>query len=1280
MKKKTLLSCLGALAVGTFGLGFASVTHAEPAPDTTLRPLVHYEFRDEANPGKDSSGNFDLTVRDCKDMTGGAITVENGAATFDGKKVLYSEPISGAMDFSDYVTSFTYSFWVSTDVTDGTVFAGGGGWRGGGLSIEMKKTNIWVRAGTNDTFMEAPGLDLSTPTHVTVTADKEKGTAALYVGGELIASKTGLTSDKIFMSFNPDSYFAVGGEVHRADATSSFIGTLKDVRLYDCALSESNISALSENKEATSGNETKKAAEIQLPSYPVKIKKNSTAGLSVLAQDLPAALTVTDSDKGTHTSSVLWRDLTKNENGAIITGVAIGSGLAGTQNLPVSVAVSYATGEEAVPLVHYEFRDEANPGKDSSGNFDLTVRDCKDMTGGAITVENGAATFDGKKVLYSEPISGAMDFSDYVTSFTYSFWVSTDVTDGTVFAGGGGWRGGGLSIEMKKTNIWVRAGTNDTFMEAPGLDLSTPTHVTVTADKEKGTAALYVGGELIASKTGLTSDKIFMSFNPDSYFAVGGEVHRADATSSFIGTLKDIRLYDCALPATSVYDLAQSKETLTDEYAGSAVKDPVTYEGKNKVSENATAETLAISLPDTLNAQLSDGSTAETKVLWKKSTLVKNTDERKFTMNGILLGIANLSRIEAIASIPYAKDENILPLAWYFTDEAYTKDRRGNFRLSEMDVVGKTDGKIETNSGVVSFDGKKALYSAPIEGVRDFTDYLNSYSVAFVIQPTDAIGVALSAGWYGGLLVECGVVDGVGHIFVRAGDESTFMETSFDCSKPVHFVITADKQAGRTALYLDGKLIAQKTTDADKIFMSYEDTLLAFGARVQNKETLNTDSPFTGMLSDVRIYDFALDAYAAENVYKDRALSETGTAAVLENAFKAAVPDTSGVDLVVGETNTEEVILAQLPAKLALGDAPASILWYKIENGSAYGLIYATEAVNVSGLTARVRLSYTLTASGGGVVTFDENPVHYGDTVSFKVELPAYSEPVSVKAGETELTADAQGKYSFVYTGQEIYAEVRFLPQSIHYVLNGGALPEGTPEEYTADTGITLEIPTREGYFFDGWFAEENFGGAAVTAIPSGEGGERTYYAKWTKFIRLDYIVDGGTLSEDALTVLRVTETYDLPVPTKEGYTFGGWFADKDYGGAALTKLENPENDLTLYAKWNIKEYTITFLTQGGSEVAAQKVAHGQLITIPEPPVKEGCRFLGWFADEEGTSEFSLYNPVEGDVTLYAKWEALPHEKVGCKNSCGSSLTGAGISAAALAVATALVCKKRKKL
>ena len=67
--------------------------------------------------------------------------------------------------------------------------------------------------------------------------------------------------------------------------------------------------------------------------------------------------------------------------------------------------------------------------------------------------------------------------------------------------------------------------------------------------------------------------------------------------------------------------------------------------------------------------------------------------------------------------------------------------------------------------------------------------------------------------------------------------------------------------------------------------------------------------------------------------------------------------------------------------------------------------------------------------------------------------------------------------------------------------------------------------------------------------------------------------------------------------------------------------------------------YTVTFDTDGGTEIAAQSVQAGDTAYRPADPAKDGYTFAGWYTDKEYSTEFIFSEPVNKAMTVYAKWE-----------------------------------------
>ena len=150
----------------------------------------------------------------------------------------------------------------------------------------------------------------------------------------------------------------------------------------------------------------------------------------------------------------------------------------------------------------------------------------------------------------------------------------------------------------------------------------------------------------------------------------------------------------------------------------------------------------------------------------------------------------------------------------------------------------------------------------------------------------------------------------------------------------------------------------------------------------------------------------------------------------------------------------------------------------------------------------------------------------------------------------------------------------------------------------TQDYGTKIETPTaptKPGYTFAGW----------VPAIPETVPAENmSFKAQWTiNQYTLTFDADNGT--EATVITQDYGTKFDTPAdPTREGYTFAGW--DMDIPETI------PAEDMSFTAKWIANQYTLTFDSDGGSDVAAITQDYGTKIKTPAAPTKTGYTFAGW--------------------------------------------------------------------
>ena len=111
----------------------------------------------------------------------------------------------------------------------------------------------------------------------------------------------------------------------------------------------------------------------------------------------------------------------------------------------------------------------------------------------------------------------------------------------------------------------------------------------------------------------------------------------------------------------------------------------------------------------------------------------------------------------------------------------------------------------------------------------------------------------------------------------------------------------------------------------------------------------------------------------------------------------------------------------------------------------------------------------------------------------------------------------------------------------------------------------------------------------------------------------------------------------ELPVPTRTGYTFAGWY-DAQGTKVGATSVYLMEGNTTLTAKWTANQYTVTVDPANGEKPSDITVTFDAPIGKLPTPTRDGYKFGGWY-DQNGNliTADSIYN-VAGNLTLTAKW------------------------------------------
>lgn len=260
--------------------------------------------------------------------------------------------------------------------------------------------------------------------------------------------------------------------------------------------------------------------------------------------------------------------------------------------------------------------------------------------------------------------------------------------------------------------------------------------------------------------------------------------------------------------------------------------------------------------------------------------------------------------------------------------------------------------------------------------------------------------------------------------------------------------------------------------------------------------------------------------------------------------------------------------------------------------------------------------------------------VEYGNKVAEPEETPV-KEHYTFAGWYSDMALRTPYDFESPVTGDiSLYAKWNILSYKATFISED----QTVTAEYTLNYLSTITKPTnpsRTGYTFNGWFTDNTF--KTEFDFTKGITADVKIYAKWTiNTYTIKFVTNGGSSVTD-VSVDYNTSLEEPTAPTKEYYTFAGWFKD-----SKLTKPYDFTGKITaaftLYAKWNIDSYTVSFNSNGGSEIAPASVNYNSVVRAPAAPEKTGYTFQAWYTDAELTNAFDFTTKITGNLNLYAKY------------------------------------------
>jgi uncharacterized protein (TIGR02145 family)/uncharacterized repeat protein (TIGR02543 family) len=300
---------------------------------------------------------------------------------------------------------------------------------------------------------------------------------------------------------------------------------------------------------------------------------------------------------------------------------------------------------------------------------------------------------------------------------------------------------------------------------------------------------------------------------------------------------------------------------------------------------------------------------------------------------------------------------------------------------------------------------------------------------------------------------------------------------------------------------------------------------------------------------------------------------------------------------------------------------------------------------------------YTLTAypspTNGGEVSRspDKNAYTSGEKVTVTAnpangyKFTGWSDAATSTSKSITVTIDGD---------RTLTAGFELITYTVTFSANGGS---GTIPDRSAQSGNSITLPTgsnlsKNGSTFGGWNTNAsgtgtNYGGGSSFFVTK----DVTLYAEWEIIptYTVTFNANGGTVNPTSAKTEDDGKLASLPTPTRNGYTFDGWYTASTGGSEVLASRTYSANT-TIYARWTEvpvtpSTYTITFNASGGtvSPTSAKTGDDGKLASLPTPTRSSDYTFNGWYTAATGGTVVTESRQYSATTTIYAQWTPVTY-------------------------------------
>lgn len=668
----------------------------------------------------------------------------------------------------------------------------------------------------------------------------------------------------------------------------------------------------------------------------------------------------------------------------------------------------------------------------------------------------------------------------------------------------------------------------------------------------------------------------------------------------------------------------------------------------NGVKEVATAEELTAALADssisgiTLKGDIDIGSTLTVN---RTVTLDLNGNVLKMTGRGSVIKVesgGNLTIADSNASTPHNFYPDYKDSAWHI--DMWKLDDSGSETVSGGVITGGSSdyahndggGVLVNAGGTLTMTGGSIVGCSAIGlggGVRLAYDSAIGKNSTFTMTGGSIIGCAAKNG--GGVSISPGCTFTMGpgseirNCNAQSGGGGVGISALWNSNIIGRFIMNGGTIRTCTGLYSGG------VDNSGSFIMSGGTIKASISTQYASSGGVRNDNQFTMTGGTIGDPTNPNDASSVYNTSSQRViLTICDNAKIYTNVTNVGILNADGGKITGTMTNdTNEYGSGTITG--SEGAAGSTEFQGKVTNtgtirkgtftdevinessGAINGGTFTGTITNNDGTVLDGDFSVATTLSGTLVITFDPNNGDQPSTqkVNWSKDGAALTapDPVPTKEGHSieGWYYDNNGtetKWNFdtdtVKCTMTLKAKWELSTYSVTLQTDGGTIASGKEVTgYTYGTGAVLPTTndiTREGYRFDGWYADSNFSGSPVTEITGTDTGNKTFYAKWTRNTTpiisgntINYIVEhyktdgsGYTLAETEHSAGKTGDTVTATPKTYEGFTYNPAIST---ASGTLKKISSLEDIVTLKLYYDVNADTEQESTDSGSEEKADR-------------------------------------------------------------------------------------------